>query len=82
MSIVDGVLTRLRFLLGSSHLSYLTISRIVESCLKLVNDRFSMGGITLSSLIQQIEDGFFDQEFKKIIDYWEKREKNADIGSR
>lgn len=82
MSIVEAVLTRLRFLLGSSNLSYLTISRIVESCLKLINDGFVRGRISLSALIQQIEDGFFDQEFKKIIDYWEKREKNADIGGR
>ncbi len=36
MSIVDAVLARVKFLLGSSHLSNLTISRIVESCLKLV----------------------------------------------
>lgn len=80
--IVDAVLGRIKFLLRSSRISNLTISRIVESCLKLVNDRFSKGDISLSDLIQQIEDGFIDQEFKKIIGYWEEGDKDAEIGSR
>ena len=36
-----------------------------------------MGRISLSDLIQQIEDGFFDIEFKKIIDDWDKERKRC-----
>lgn len=75
MPIAEAIFARLKFLLGSSRLSNLTFSRIVESCLKLVNDRFSKGEISLSDLFQWINDGFFDIEFKKIIAYWEKIER-------
>lgn len=58
MHVVDAVLNRIKFLLGSSRLSNLTFSRIVESCLKFVNDRFSKGGYFSFQSISKCRGGF------------------------
>ena len=36
---------------------------------------FPRGDISLSNLFQNAEEGFFDMDLRKIIDYWERKEK-------